>query len=543
MKRTFLKIFTTMLAAVMLFSVSACSKSESVGSDDPNSLDIYLLYKGYGDRWLKDVVEVFKTEEWVKQKYPKLKVNIAEDGEDARARRLLDNPGTNKFDILFGVNLKPFETTDKIIDLTDKVYLADVPGENVKVKDKLPQRTLENMRRTDAASPKREDGNDSYYAINYIDGAMGLLYNNTILTEQLGLEVPLTTAQFMEIGKKIKESGYETNSLGRKNTVILNYADNNYWEQAYTIWWAQYVGQQGYNDFFEGYDENVEMDKQMTVLDQKGRLEALTALSDVLSENANMVSDLSNHEAAQAAFLMGNGVFHFNGDYFTTEMANEIDLLTKKNQNYDIKYMKMPIISDIINNLPDGSIKNDAELRTVISKIDSNLVWSESGLSDKVTKRDYEKISEARGISMYSAASGQVAIVPSVSAATELACDFLRFMYTDKAIKTFSISTKGIIFPSTYDFYNDAETFAKFDNISKSKLEITRGTDNFPFVRLQIEQNTKLGSAGLKAIYFRGKFENVFIKAGSAKMTPQQILDAEKNYWKLNWDVMVSKAQ
>ncbi len=543
MKKYLLKILAIIMAVVCAFSTTGCKNKEAAGSDDPNCLDIYLLYKGYGDAWLREVVKLFENEAWVKEQHPGVKVNIITDGEDAHARRKLDNPTTNKFDILFGVNLKPFEITGKILDLTDQVYLSRVPGESVNVIDKIPSRILKNMSRKDAAAPNRPDYGDSYYAINYIDGAMGILYNHSILVDQLGLEVPLTTDHFMEIGASIETKGYNTNSLGKKNTVIINFADNNYWGSSYTTWWAQYVGEQGYNDFFEGFDPVLEMDKQMSVLDQEGRLEALTAMSDILSTYANKVTDLSNHETTQTAFLMGNGVFHYNGDYFTTEMATEIKQLEGSDLNYDIRFMKMPVISDVINNLPDSSIADDTELREVIKKIDANLTWLESGLTETVTKNDYEKITEARGISLYSAASGQVAVVPEVTPAKELAFDFLRYMYTDKAIKAFSTSTRGIIFPSNYDFYSDDETYSKFDNISKSKLEITNGSEVCPFVRLQLAENTKLGSVGLSSIYFKGKFENVFISSGTAKMSPAQILAAEKSHWSLNWDVMISQAQ
>ena len=343
MKKHLLKILAIIMAVICAFSTTGCKNKEAGGSDDPNCLDIYLLYKGYGDAWLREVVKLFENETWVKEQHPGVKVNITTDGEDAHARRKLDNPTINKFDIMFGVNLKPFETTGKIVDLTDSVYLSKVPGESVNVIDKIPQRILNNMSRKDAAAPNRPDENDSFYAVNYIDGAMGILYNHSILVDQLGLEVPLTTDHFMEIGASIESTGYNTNSLGKKNTVIINFADNNYWNTSYTTWWAQYVGEQGYNDFFEGFDPVLEMDKQMSVLDQEGRLEALTVMSDILSTYANKVTNLSNHETTQTAFLMGNGLFHYNGDYFTTEMATEIKNLEANKLNYDIRYMKMPI--------------------------------------------------------------------------------------------------------------------------------------------------------------------------------------------------------
>ncbi|MBR2330475.1 MAG: extracellular solute-binding protein [Clostridia bacterium] len=509
--------------------------------DAADTLDIYLLVHGYGQEWMKSAINKFATQTWVREKYPNFSVNYDFDSIDATAsQKLSAGASINKYDVIFGVNLQAYETKGMIADLTDSVFLSDVPGEEgTKVIDKVPQRFLERIK--NASADPRSDGNDSYFVVPYVTGFWSMLYNATIL-EQLQLEVPLTTDQFLETAAQIKTKTYAwAGGVGNTN-VINNCASDNYWRNSYDLWWSQYEGIEGVTNFYEGYDPLEDMYESSAVLNQAGRLKALEVVEDILSNYSHKDSQSGNYKEHQTAFLMGDGIFHYNGDYFASEMLTEINTLKQQNIQYDIKYMKMPVISAIREKTP--SIADDAELRAVIKEIDADKTWAESSVKDSVTEADFKVIAAARCLSGSSAPGSHVAVVPSYAAGKGVAADFLRYLYTDEAIKDFTISSGGILFPSTYDIANDAEVMQSVQAIHKSKMELLKGTEKYPFTYSIAAAATTLGRAGLESLYYAGKFEVNFVQTGTNKQSAAEILQSEKNHWNKNtWDQMVAASQ
>ena len=109
-------------------------------------------------------------------------------------------------------------------------------------------------------------------------------------------------------------------------------------------------------------------------------------------------------------------------------------------------------------------------------------------------------------------------------------------------IKNFTKVSKGTLFPSTYDILNDQDVMASVSSIEKSKMDLLKGTSNYSFVTLPVPSATSLGKAGLDAIYFNGTFEVMAVQTTN-KMTPADILAAEKEHWNQNaWDQMVSSS-
>ena len=560
MKKRLTKFIALLMSLVVCFGATACSSKNAAGSDDPQTLDIYLLYKGYGKEWLEGNIELFKNQDWVKDKYPDLQVNFLYDANDINAREKITNGASvNKFDVLFGVNLKGFESTGLIADLTDSVYLAEVPGESgVKVIDKVPDNVKQFMYRVDA--PARADGNESFYAVNYIDGLMGMLYNHDILVEQLKMEIPLTTEQFLSVGAEIQSKKYSSHRGEGLDTVIISCPDNSYWNTTFNVWWTQYEGYEGYVNYFDGYDPVEDKKPSTAIFDQEGRLEALKTIETILSKYGYENKNSAAYKTIQTDFLYGNGVFHYNGDYFSSEMQIEIETMEKEGKRYDIRYMKMPVISSIVETLDlythgDKDYYNDLTdqeraaydktLQSIIKEIDADKLWADSQSKiDGIKKSDYEKVAEARQVSASSAASGQVAVVPEYSPAKALAADFLRFMYSDMAIENFARTSKGIIFPTTYDIKGNTELYDSFDPISKSKLELAAGTSNYPMLRLPANDATKLGSAGLTALFYNGKFEVNFILDEDQRISPEDIIAAEKDHWNgTAWEQMIGEAK
>lgn len=529
MKKQTKKLVSLLMALGMTLGATACGGGGGGkgGSDSVQTLDIYVLVHGYGQDWLDSAIARFKKADWVKEKYPELQINKTFDSVDATAhQKLTAGEAINKYDLMYGVNLQGYETKGLIADLTDSVFLSEVPGETgTKVIEKLPQRFLDRIK--NATAPARQDGNDSYFVVPYAQGLFGMMYNYDLLVDQLKLEVPLTTDQFLATAASIQTKKYNSDSGEGLDTVLMHHSGDNYWSNAFPIWWAQYEGTQGYANYFEGYDPEEEVKGSVTVLDQKGRLRSLQVIEDILTKYSYEYAESGNYKQNQTKFLMGEGIFHFNGDYFAAEMKDEIEGLG--DDNYDIRFMKMPVVSAIIEKAT--SIKDDAQLAAVIKEIDNDVAYANSqAKANGVTEADFNVIVEARGVAGGSSAGGHTAVIPSYAAAKDLAADFLRFMYTDESIKDFTTSTGGLLFPSTYDIMNDMEVMAKVNPIQKTKMDIFRGTSNYEFKYMVAPGATTLGRNGLEALYFPGSFE-VYFRQGKAENTAEAILAQEKDHW------------
>lgn len=67
----------SILALSALLAASTClagSCGKNVVPDDEQTLQIYVFQAGYGTKWCKDLIELFKEQDWVKEKYPELKI-------------------------------------------------------------------------------------------------------------------------------------------------------------------------------------------------------------------------------------------------------------------------------------------------------------------------------------------------------------------------------------------------------------------------------------------------------------------------------------
>ena len=567
MAKKLTKILSLVLVICMAFSSAACFGKK--GSNNPNVLDVYMLYKGYGDEWLTPLFDSFVEQDWVKEKYPGItrsNITYSHDSNDSTPyTKLAQGASLNTYDLMFGVNLQGREDSGVLADLTDSVYLREVPGEpGVKVIDKIPQRILDRVHRVNA--PEREDGNDTYHVLSYTDGLYGFIYNEYILVDQLGLSVPLTTDQFMEVGDYIKTNGYvgmeaqkypEFADQTKNYTVIRNRANDNYMNSLYSVFWGQYEGLENVVNYYNGYDEDLATTGSRTVLFQEGRLNSLQVVEDIIRGYTDLyATDIRDNTVAQSGFLSGMGVFHYNGDYFASEMRATLANINNPDANHPyknkIKFMKMPVISSIVEKLSfytDGDTDYltlseqkreayDQKLQMIIKDVDNNLLYNDSiSKTNGISKSDFEIVAAARQIGGFAAAGGHTAVIPSYSPAKELASDFLVYMYTEQAIRSFTITSKGIVLPSTYDISADTEIMSALDMVSKSKIEMLKGTSNYEFTRLISPEATLLGKKGLTALRFEGYFEVNFHAKTQGGISAEDIIANELAYWnESSWD-------
>ena len=506
------------LASFLTLSTVALASCNSGTEQGDRTLNVYVLKAGYDVEWLDGVKEAFVEEDWVKEKYGKVVVDVENNGiETYAADQLKAGSKANKFDVMFSLNLQDLygkTGSNKkyyLADLKD-VYEATVPGEEVMVKEKMIDSAVNANLYTSAS------GESSWYAMPWAGGYNGILYNADLL-ESKNYEVPVTTDELLTIMTA------ETTASADKYCIMQSTkAGATYWEHLFPTWWAQYEGYDNYTKFWEGkvYNASTETyEYSVDIFKQKGRLESLKVLEDILSDNLYPQAASTLYMNAQRAFLQGDGMFMACGDWFDMEMKSIRDDLVKNNKTvYNIQMMKTPVISAIIDKL--STVKDDATLAKVVRAIDGGATSY-----DGVSEADFKAIKEAREI-LYSVGNYHTAVIPSYAKNMDLAKDFLAYLATDKANEIYTEKTGGSGMFFKYNLKEKNETM--YESLSgTAKMRIDCFNDAESLV-LPIPNNYNLFIYG-KVRNFKtdiSSYEYLFTKTDT---TAQEVYDYDIDYY------------
>ena len=474
-----IKRLVSFLSAVVLITslcfATACKKEKK---DNEQTLEIYCTDAGYGVEWVGTMIDMFKEEQWVKEKYPNLTILFtSNDNQTFASSRLDAGAKSNTFDLLFGMNMWGYAGAgSNSLDLTEVVYNSKVPNEDVLYKDKMLVSYL--------YSKQYVQGNNvSYYTTSWASGMSAILYNEDLF-ESNNLTVPNTTDELIALCASYKAKGTSTT-----NYSFLQSYDADYFNYLFPIWWAQYDGVQGYENFFNGIHNNT---YSVRVFEQKGReyaLEVFEALLDYDKGYLNPESKNQKFVIAQTMFLDGESLMHVNGDWYVNEMKDVIATMGSKAPT--IKTMRLPIISKLGQKLGI----TDAELSALVTYVDKLNDGEDAQLPAFTSSTGYteeevvDAVKEARSI-VHSVGSNCHAVIPSYAKGKEVAADFLRFMATDKALEVYMKTTDGSQLPFKYEvsqtLYNSLSITAQ------SRLDYLNGKNGtqtliapmfFPLVR------------------------------------------------------------
>lgn len=469
------KILCLLMSIVTVFCTGVgCGKS-----GDTDTLRINIFEGGYGTAWLDDMIAYYN------EVYPDQKVEKRVIYQSYDAVNELKS-GSSDVDIYFNKTdiskfvLKPtnlFGTTyDTLLeDLTD-IYNEKLPGEEVTLKEKMDEFTLDFNTYTAA------DGTDRYYATPWAVGVVGLIKNNKIWKDSW--KTPRTTEELFDVLDAIK-------SDTGKAPIIYSLSDS-YWNLFYNVWFYQYEGVEGYNNFYKGIDPSGKRYTPEFLLYQ-GRIEALKTMERLLTPDNAYCNDYSysvNATSAQNYFLEGTlgapltcNADWMNGELLKNYSADEIDL----------EMIKAPIISSIVEKLSfythdsqeyttlstEDKARYDAALSAIIDYVDGTTTEkpvTTNGFT--VTDADIAKISEARGISVSASLTHQ-AWIPIYAHNKTAAKKFLQLMATDKGIEVFTKASQGYILPYSYD-YTKLESYMSsyLKSVNSSVNEAMKSNDD-----------------------------------------------------------------
>ena len=154
-----------------------------------------------------------------------------------------------------------------------------------------------------------------------------------------------------------------------------------------------------------------------------------------------------------------------NGSWLSNESGESAN-------NSNIKMMKVPVISSIIDVLPDKSVGDDGELAALVRAIDEGSTKLRSdNYSYEVTQADFDRVKEARSY-MYNNGAEAYAFIPRYSNAIEGAKEFLKYFYSDEALESFVKHTGSMNCAN----FTDASKLDASSLTSWSKQQVEFGT-------------------------------------------------------------------
>ena len=516
------KFIATMLTVVMagcLVLFAGCGVGGEGGGKDgdgdgANTLKIFLTDAGYGTDWCYELKDLFAQQDWVKEKYPGLDIKIStSDDQTLVQSKLSAGENSNEYDLLFGIGLyEYYGKNGPLLDLTESVYNAEVPGENVLFKDKMEDSFLASLGFTEAGSTDA-----AYYAAPWVGGMEGLLYNEDLFTEN-DLKVPNTTDELIEVCAAYK-------AKGDKNYSFIQSYDANYFDYLFFVWWAQYEGVEGYENYFSGIDNET---YSRRIFEQKGREYSLEVYEKLLDYDKGYVNPLSFTQKfviSQTSFVNGEALMHANGDWFSSEMLDVMQ--SKGDAAPKIKMMRTPVISRLGEKLGI----TDKELSDIVAYVDAIGAGEDAQVPTFTSSKGYatekvvEVVKEARSV-VYTIGNAHSAVIPNYAASKDVAADFLRFMATDKALDAFAEKTVGATLPFKHAI--DKEIYDGLALAQQTRIDYFQSANGIH--TLVDPQSFPLVRYGGLTPFLEERFYQQFSSQGNTK-TPADYMQEMRESW------------
>ena len=461
------KIASLMMALLLLLSMAACGEKETFDpnniEEDNTTLDIMCLHKGYGFQWLTALKEGFEAAN------PGVEVKITTISKNDIIRGDVRNYKKSEIDLYFDIyatgmgglvqEYSSYYGGKQALRPLNEVLATQIPGEGITVADKLHDTMLASYRAEGRDTADTAD--DVYYGLPYMQGAMGLYYNETVINEALGegnWKLPNTTDELIALCERLKEAGCY---------MLVPGELDQYTRTLFIPNWAQYEGFENWLKFYEGvgYDKDRSRESQLSSLIymQQGRLEYLNVAYDmiypengfVLSNSAEIGTNNLNDYQKRFVNPKNKLALYPCGDWLMQELK---DNSGETGDASVIKMMKTPVISSIIDSVNGYSadqearlpnISDDATLSAVIDYVDGKVDTLPAGVTDA----EVAFVKQARN-TVSSQADMHMVYAPEFSDAKALANKFLVYMASNEGIQTLKDHCVGGFAPYKYEYQN-----------------------------------------------------------------------------------------
>lgn len=508
------KLASFMMALLLLFSMAACGKEEAFDPnnivEDTTTLDIMCLHKGYGFEWLTALKEGFEAAN------PGVEVKITTISKSDIIRGSMKNYKKSEIDLFFDIHssgmgglvqeYSSYYGGKQALRPLNDVLASEIPGEGVTVADKMHTTLLAPYQ--SAGRDTADKADDVYYGLPYMQGTMGMYYNETVINEALGegnWKVPNTTNELIALCQRLKAAGCH---------MLLPGELDQYTRTMFIPNWAQYEGFENWLKFYEGvgYDKDRSRESQLSSLiyTQQGRLESLKVAYDlisldkgfVLSNSAEIGTNNLNDYQKRFVDPKNKLALYPCGDWLMQELQ---DNSGESGAASTIKMMKTPVISSIINSVNSYSagqearlpnISDDATLSAVIDYVDGRI----DTLPEGVTAAEVEIVAQARNI-ISSQADMHMVYAPEFSDAKVLANKFLVYMASNEGIQLLKDNCIGGLAPYKYEYQNLGVTEQSICDATKEGVFVGDYKFHELFYFAGAKSTTLTGAAGTMDSY------------------------------------------
>ena len=508
------KLASFMMALLLLFSMAACGKEEAFDPnnivEDTTTLDIMCLHRGYGFEWLTALKEGFEAAN------PGVEVKITTISKSDIIRGSMKNYKKSEIDLFFDIHssgmgglvqeYSSYYGGKQALRPLNDVLATEIPGEGVTVADKMHTTLLAPYQ--SAGRDTADKADDVYYGLPYMQGTMGMYYNETVINEALGegnWKVPNTTNELIALCQRLKAAGCH---------MLLPGELDQYTRTMFIPNWAQYEGFENWLKFYEGvgYDKDRSRESQLSSLiyTQQGRLESLKVAYDlisldkgfVLSNSAEIGTNNLNDYQKRFVDPKNKLALYPCGDWLMQELQ---DNSGESGAASTIKMMKTPVISSIINSVNSYSagqearlpnISDDATLSAVIDYVDGRI----DTLPEGVTAAEVEIVAQARNI-ISSQADMHMVYAPEFSDAKVLANKFLVYMASNEGIQLLKDNCIGGFAPYKYEYQNLGVTEQSICDATKEGVFVGDYKFHELFYFAGAKSTTLTGAAGTMDSY------------------------------------------
>lgn len=411
------RLMISVLAGVMTLGAVGCGGGGGSAPNTATDIQIYFWESGYGAKFMEEIVANFNA------KQSTYTAHLETDSNATTITSTLNLGEENTYDLYFTTLNSMAYKSD--FALLDDVLKMTPDGESKRIEEKYCQEILRGL--------KNADGTTTF--LSYGNGWCSIAYNADILNGN-DYEVPVTTDELEELTMDLVSDKALTDK-GIKPWIFFNSASGGaYWSYPMTAWEVQYDGMDYYyNNMMMLKDENGNAPSKDVLTKKDGRWEALQVAEQVITPaTIHPESTNTSHTKVQTLLLQGKAVMMPNGSWLLNESGNSSDYA-------NIKMMKVPVVSSIIDVLPDQSVEDDSELQALIRAIDEgDTKLKADNYSYEVTQADYDRVKEARHV-MYNNGAEAFVFAPKYSNALEGTKEFLKYFYSDEGLASFLTHT------------------------------------------------------------------------------------------------------
>ncbi len=336
------KIGAKLLAAAVAVTAVAMPLTACGGTEnDPNTLNIICLDKGYGTEWINTIADKYKE---ISGK--KVKLTASADAASTVSSHMASSNNIDDLYINVGSNWKSYAARGKFAALDD---IMDEPVTEPDGSASASTATVRERVLGDYAEsldfPDR-NGNLHTYRLPWTAGVGGIYYN-AVLFEEYGWNVPTTQDELVALCKTIREDPLATvpGSTTKIAPFVYTGQNTDYFDYLVYTWWGQLAGRDAIKEFCKfSSPDNYDVSKNATFAHLKTATEAWY---EIFGNSQNYVSYNTNHDA-QREFANGKAAMMINGDWLYNEI---LDLKMNTAGKFELALMKTPAIDGALHDI------------------------------------------------------------------------------------------------------------------------------------------------------------------------------------------------